>query len=298
MKNKVVVTGANGFIGNYVTSELVKKGAEVLALNGKGFEVTNNNVKNCVVDILNIDEIKSAFKDFQPDCIVHLAAIAAPTFGNIAMLYDINVHGSENILDAVKEVCAEGTRVILTSTAGVYGNSGKDFIMEETCYNPQNHYSYSKMIMEYISKNYKDCLDIKIIRPFNMIGRGQRTNFLVPKLVEAFVTKQPVLKVGNLETQRDYVDVAFASKVFAKMATDDNIKYDILNICAGSTTKGSDITRLLAELTGFSPKIEVNPEFLRKNEIMRMVGDSTKCFDFAGEDIRPIPIKQILENMI
>ena len=298
MKNRVIVTGANGFIGNYVTKELIKNGAEVLAMNGKGLDVKNNDVKNCVVDILNIDDIKNAFKDFKPDCILHLAAIAAPTFGNVAMLYDINVHGSENILEAAKGVCSEGTRVVLTSTAGVYGNSGKDFITEETGYNPQNHYSYSKMVMEYISKNYRDILDIKIIRPFNMIGTGQTTKFLVPKLVEAFVTKQPVLKVGNLETQRDYVDVEFASKIFAKFATEDNSKYNVLNICAGSAVKGSEITDLLAELTGYSPKIEVNPEFLRKNEIMRMVGDPTKCFDFAGEDLRPISIRQILSRMI
>lgn len=298
MKNRVIVTGANGFIGNYVTKELVKNGAEVLAMNGKGLDVKNNDVKNCVADILNIDEVRAAFKDFNPDCILHLAAIAAPTFGNIAMLYDINVHGSENILEAAKEVCSEGTRVVLTSTAGVYGNSGKDFISEDTEYNPQNHYSYSKMIMEYISKNYRDILDIKIIRPFNMIGTGQTTKFLVPKLVEAFVTKQQVLKVGNLETQRDYVDVEFASKIFAKFATEENLKYNVLNICAGSAVKGSEITDILAELTGYSPKIEVNPEFLRKNEIMRMVGDPTKCFDFAGENLRPISIRQILSRMI
>ena len=80
MKKRIAVTGANGFVGNYVTESLLRDGAEVLAINGPGIEIKNKNVKNCYADILNIDDIKAAFKDFQPDSIIHLAAIAAPTF--------------------------------------------------------------------------------------------------------------------------------------------------------------------------------------------------------------------------
>lgn len=298
MTKKVLVTGANGFVGNYVTNELLNNGADVIALNGPGLDVKNNKITNICVDILDIEAIKSVFRDFQPDCIIHLAAIAAPTYKDVAKIYDINVHGSENILDAAKASCKEGTRVILTSTAGVYGDSGKEYTDENTPYSPQNHYSYSKMVMEYVSRNYKDELDIKIIRPFNMIGIGQSPNFIVSKFTKAFIDKVPVLRVGNLNTERDFFNVEFAAKVFANTALKEDVKYDIINICAGKATTGAQILDILKEITDYEPKIEVQQEFLRKNEVMRMVGDTTRCFDVAGDGIRPLPVNQILKNMV
>lgn len=298
MRKRVAVTGANGFVGNYVTDSLIKNGVEVLAINGPGFEIKNKNVKNCYADILNIDDVKTAFKDFQPESIIHLAAIAAPVFNDIAKLYDINVHGSENIMDAAKAVCKQGTRLILISTAGVYGDSGKEYTDEDTPYNPQNHYSYSKMIMEYLSKNYKDELDVKIVRPFNFIGKGQSVNFIVSKFVKAFKDRESVLKVGNIKTQRDYLDIEFGTSVIAKIAYMDEIKYDKINICTGIATSGEDIINNLKELTGYCPKIEVEPAFLRKNDIMRMVGRPDRGFELAGVNKQPATVKELLKNLL
>ncbi|MBO7672097.1 NAD-dependent epimerase/dehydratase family protein [bacterium] len=298
MKKRIAVTGANGFVGSYVTEALLRDGAEVLAINGPGLEIKNKNVKNCYADILNLDDIKSAFKEFQPDSIIHLAAIAAPTFKDLAKLYDINVHGSENIMDAAKEVCKQGTRLVLVSTAGIYGDSGKEYTDENSPYNPQNHYSYSKMVMEFLSRNYRDDLDIKIVRPFNFIGKGQSVNFIVSKFVKAFQEKEPVLKVGNIKTQRDYIDISFGAWALAKIATNDDVKYDVINVCTGVATSGEDIINTLEELTGYCPKIEVEPAFLRKNDIMRMVGDPTRWLEVAGPNQKPAPVKELLKNLL
>ena len=299
MRKKIAVTGANGFVGNYVTASLVNCGAEVLALNGPGLEVKNNpNIKNCNADILNIDEIKAVLKDFQPDSILHLAAIAAPTYKDLAKLYNTNVHGSENIMDAAHDVCKEGTRLVLVSTAGVYGDSGKEYTNEDTPYNPQNHYSYSKMIMEYLSRNYRDSLDIKIVRPFNFIGRGQSVNFLVSKFVKSFQDKEPVLKVGNIKTQRDYLDIKFGADVLAKIACNVDVKYDVINVCTGVATSGEDIINTLKELTGHCPKIEIEPKFLRKNDIMRMVGEPSRGFEIAGNNNKPAEVRELLKDLL
>ena len=298
MQKKVFVTGASGFIGKYVIDELCRQNTRILALdrNCNGFNLPN--ISYCSVNLLNKEDISRSLIEFQPDAVIHLAAIAAPVHNDVAEIYNINVHGSEVLLDAIKATCQKETRVILTSTAGVYGNSSKEYINEETEYNPQNHYSFSKMVMEYISKAYKDDLDIRIVRPFNMIGRGQRDNFLIPKLVNAFVTKQEILQVGNLDTMRDYVNVDYAAKIFTELALQDNPPYSVLNICSGHGVKGIEILDILEEITNYRPKIEVNPQFLRKNEIMRLVGEPSKCNSFVANKFKLENIKEILKVMV
>lgn len=294
MEARVLITGARGFIGHHIVKELLNQNANILTCDRTKADFNNEKVICKQVDILNRENLFRCIADFQPTSVIHLAAIASPVYGNIAELYDINVRGTENLLSGLKS----GTRVVLTSTAGVYGNSEKRLITEDTPYNPQNHYSLSKMVMEYIAKTYQDELDIKIIRPFNIIGHGQKENFLVPKLINAFTTKQPILSVGNIDTYRDFVDVDFASKVFCKVAITSDMPENILNICTGLGTKGRDILNILTELTGYSPNLQVNPTFLRKNEIMRLVGDPTKCNAFIGSDVKSKSVKEILTDLL
>ena len=298
MTHRILITGINGFVGRHITKELLTN--KDIRIMGFDRSVNGSFDKNVVVETVNLldkDALTKTISEFKPTAVIHLAAIASPTYGNVGDLYDINVHGSENLLDVLYEICDANTRVVLTSTAGVYGNSGKEFITEETPYNPENHYSFSKMVMEYIAKKYQDKLDIKIVRPFNMIGIGQSENFLVPKLVKAFASKQPVLSVGNMNTYRDFVDVDFAAKIFCKLALSPKVEYDVINICAGHGTTGNDILVALKEITKYSPKVEINPQFIRKNEIMRLVGDPTKCNKFIGE-LRTKPVKTILAEMV
>lgn len=297
MQKKVFVTGAGGFVGSYILKSLNMAGASILAHDIKGAKFSVEGIRSCDVDLKDKQALSQVIRDFAPDSVIHLAAIASPTYGNIAEIYDVNVNLSEILLDVIRDNCPKGTRVVLTSTAGVYGNSDKAFISENSEYNPQNHYSFSKMVMEYISRAYKDDLDVKIIRPFNMIGCGQKENFLIPKLVRAYVQKQDVLKVGNLNTVRDYVDIEYAAKVFCKMALTDETEYDVLNICSGHGVKGTEILHMLQELTSFSPRIEVDPKFLRKNEIMQLVGDPTRCNAFMGDE-KPKKIEHILKHMV
>lgn len=298
MDKRIFVTGASGFVGRAIVKELLAQNATIMALDRAAYDFADNRVVFSNTNLLDKDGLAKDIAAFNPTGVIHLAAIASPVYGNIAELYDINIHGTENLLDVLHDKCAKNTRVILTSTAGVYGNSDKEFINEDTPYNPQNHYSFSKMITEYIAKAYKEDLDIRIIRPFNIIGVGQNENFLVPKLVKAFAEKQSVLLVGNMNTYRDFVDIDFAAKLFGKAVLDLKMEYDVLNMCAGKGTRGQDILDILQELTGYTPKVEVNPQFLRKNEIMRLVGDPTRCNQFMGPDIKTKSVREILASMV
>lgn len=293
---KIFITGASGFIGHHLVNKLSSLNMDVFACSR-----TNNTHRASVlsknIDILNRHELEDALSTFQPDCIIHLAAIASPASSQVSEIYNVNVAGTENLLESAIKIQSKKTKIILASTAGVYGNSIEAFIPENADYNPQNHYSYSKMIMEYIAQRYKDRCGIKIVRPFNVIGYGQKENFLIPKLVKAFVERQKILQVGNIDTVRDYVDIDFATEFFYKLIIEENSNFNVINLCSGKGTSGKDILQMLQNLTKYSPKIEINKEFLRAYEVMRLVGDNTKCKTIMGEN-KTLQIEQILQNMI
>lgn len=299
MVEKVFITGASGFIGQYVTRGLAELGLEVNALLRDSYNRFTNypNVTSSYIPLHNTEGLISLLKNFKPDVVIHLAAIASPTHGNVSEIYYTNVCGTESLLDAISIACPVGTKVVLTSTAGVYGNSHFDLIPEFAEYSPVNHYSFSKMSMELLSRTYEENLDIKIVRPFNIIGNGQKGNFLVPKLVRSFYKREKIIKVGNINTIRDYSDILFASRAFIDIALND-WSANVYNICSGHGTSGLELIYFLKELTGFEPIIEVNNLLVRKKEIDRSVGDPSLLKKFIKNQYKNSSVKKILSDML
>ena len=206
MNKRILVTGAEGFIGKYLLDELGNRGVEYLATDVISEEIVQKeNYRK--VSLLHKEEIRKVVRDYQPDVVVHLAAIALVTHENIPEIYEVNVCGTENLLSVLAEEQKNKTRVVLMSTAGVYGNQDAEFYDESLPYKPSNHYSFSKMITEYLSKEYEESLDIKIVRPFNIIGTGQKETFLIPKLVKYFAERVDRIPLGNISSIRDYISV-------------------------------------------------------------------------------------------
>ena len=299
MTHKILVTGAGGFIGRHVTEILGKLGHDVMAMTRREFAewASLKNVRPFSVSLLDKEGLENIIHTFLPDIVIHLAAIASPTHNDIMEIFQTNVKGSENLLEGLRKHCPAGTRVVLTSTAGVYGNAPLKNIPENTPYSPMNYYGLSKVTMELLAKRYGE-FDIRILRPFNIIGVGQKENFLIPKLVRAFASRQPVLKVGNLETVRDYTDVLFGSEVFVQMALRDDCADKILNLCSGYGTAGGQIVEYLRQITGYSPEIVVDKSFIRRGGIMRLVGDSSRLKAFMNNGSKPLKVKDILAQMV
>ena len=212
-KKRVLITGASGFIGQFVLKEMLKnEDIDFFAIDTR--KIPNiSTEKQELVSLLDKEKLMEIIKRYKPNIIIHLAAIALVTHDNVGEIYNVNVQGTENLLEVTQEYCDKGTRVILASTAGVYGNQKVEKYKEDLPYNPANNYSYSKMITEYLGKRYKDDLEIVTIRPFNIIGVGQSENFLIPKLVEHFANRKEKLSVGNISSFRDYVDVEYCAEV-------------------------------------------------------------------------------------
>lgn len=296
-KKRVLITGASGFIGQFVLKEIVKhEDIDFFAIDTR--KISDVSVeKQESVSLLDKEKLMGIIKKYQPNVIIHLAAIALVTHDNVGEIYNVNVQGTENLLEAAQEYCDNGTRVILASTAGVYGNQEVEKYREDLPYNPANNYSYSKMITEYLGKRYKDNLEIVTIRPFNIIGVGQSENFLIPKLVEHFANKKEKLSVGNISSFRDYVDVEYCAEVILELIQREKIDFDVLNICSGIPTSGEMVLQLLQEMTSFKPEIEISKNFVRKNEVWKMIGDTTRLSKFMNGK-KSQSVKYILLKML
>lgn len=295
---KILITGADGFFGQHLLRELEQRGISSYL----GLVIQKNPLlpedKQVTADITEPEIVRSILERYQPDVIIHLAAIASVTYGNVPELYRVNICGSENILEAAKQVCKKGTRVILISSAGVYGIQQEAYLTEELPLNPVNHYSYTKMVMEILSRQYSSYLDIKIVRPFTIIGKGQSSNFFISKLVKGFAERKPVLELGNIQSVRDYTDVELCAFTLAELACRETVPEQIMNICTEEETKGTDVIELLKTLTGFEPEIHISEECIRENEIWRLVGDNQRLKNFLGESFHYKKVKKILEEML
>lgn len=294
---RIFITGADGFIGQHLIQELRHRNADYMGAVIKKTAVLDAD-KQMIVDITDYSSVEGALESYQPDVIIHLAAIASVTFGNLAALYQVNVCGAENILLAAKKVCKKGSRVIMISSAGVYGIQKAQYLSEYLQPNPVNHYSYTKMVLEVICRQYKDYFDIKIVRPFTVVGKGQNTSFFISKLVEKFAKREPVLELGNIESVRDYTDVELCGYTLAELATRENVEEEILNICTGTGTKGTEVVEILKHLTGFEPQIRISNKYVRDNEIWSLVGDNALIKNFLKSGYRYKVLEEILKEML
>ena len=297
MGKKLLITGGNGFIGRALCRACLADGTVFFVLSRDG-TCTERAGRGLPGDLLDIRSLEAIMETFRPDVVVHLAAIASPVHQNVSEVYNANVVGSENLLTAAKSYLPGGTRVILASTAGVYGNQPASLLSEDMPFNPVNHYSYSKMVMEFLSRQYADALDICIIRPFNIIGAGQKENFFIPKLVKHFSQRMPEIFLGNLKAVRDYVSVELCAKSIMALVKADGPVPPVLNICSGIGHSCEDIVHILEELTGHHPKVHSSTEFTRSNEIWRLVGDPTRLKSMIDGNYTIEPITEILKTML
>lgn len=294
---KILITGASGFIGKYCCKEILASGYDYLAIvrNREKVESTLNSV---IANLYDKEELMKVIDTYKPDAVLHLAAIAAVTYGDISEIYRTNICATETLLEALYNTCDVGTRVVLVSTAGVYGNQKDKYYYEDMPFSPANHYSYSKMVMEYMSQQYLDKLDIKIVRPFNIVGYGQNENFFLPKLVRAFASKQEIINLGNISSERDYVNVEYCVNVLMELLKRDTVEIDKVNICSGIATSGTDIIDILKAISGFTPQIKISNNFVRKNEVWRLIGSNERLLEFLGDkEFTGVGIYKILSNM-
>jgi GDP-6-deoxy-D-talose 4-dehydrogenase len=289
-----LVTGASGFTGPYVIEQLLDQGYEVHG--AARAHSSDSNICSHKIDLCDPQNLAALVAEVQPTVVVHLAAIAFVGHRDFADMYLSNVVGTRNLLAALADGAPTLQRVLLASSANVYGNNNINILTEETQYNPQNDYAVSKCAMEMMAKLWFQRLPITIVRPFNYTGVGQSPDFLVPKIVNHFAGKKPVIELGNIDVFRDFSDVRSVANAYAHLLK-DGAPGEVYNVCSGREYDINYILDTLSDLSGHSIEVIINPEFVRANEVKRLKGSNKKLAAAIGST-GSIPLEETLSWML
>jgi len=272
--SKVLITGLNGFTGQHLKPYFVALGFEVVGLNS------------------DLTDRKAVFREvikISPSYVIHLAAISFAAESNADLIYGVNVTGSINLLDALCELSDPIQKVILASSATVYGNVPNSILSESLCPKPLNHYGCSKLAMEHMAQNYMTKFPLLITRPFNYTGIGHAEHFLIPKIIQAYKNKERFIELGNLEVSREFNDVRDICSIYKTLLINE-ANMETVNLCSGKAISLMRIIELMNNIAGYEIDVRVNPEFIRPNEIKNLAGDTHKLsemiqprFDFNIE---------------
>jgi GDP-6-deoxy-D-talose 4-dehydrogenase len=287
----VLITGARGFTGRWLSDQLRAAGYTVHGLIHRG----PAGERESVADLLDSAQLRAVLDAVRPDFIVHLAAITFVPHGNSAEIYQTNLVGALNLLEATLAAGLRPRKILLASSANVYGNPPVEVIDETICPAPVNHYATSKLAMEHMARTYRDRLPIIITRPFNYTGPGQARHFLIPKIVNQYRERQSVIELGNLDVIRDFSDVRFVASAY-RLLLECETRDETVNICSGEGVALGEIIERMDRIAGYSMTVRVNPDFVRANEIHRLIGSPQRLFALIGA-VPPIRINDILRNL-
>jgi len=293
MTRRALVTGSEGFTGRYVCAALRAAGWNVWGTGVRPDAQTSNYV---ACELTEPKQVASLVAEVKPDLVVHLAGIAFVAHGDPSAFYQVNVIGTRNLLAALASSDHKPRCVILASSANVYGNSTEGVLGERTPPNPANDYAVSKLAMEFMARLWRDQLPIVITRPFNYTGRGQDSNFLIPKIVKHFRERAPTIELGNLDVERDFSDVRDVAKAYVTIA-ENCPAGETVNLCSGRCYALRDVLNMACEISGHLLEIRVNPAFVRNNEVRVLQGDRSHLEALVGY-WKPVTLADTLEWML
>ncbi|WMC09224.1 GDP-mannose 4,6-dehydratase [Oceanimonas pelagia] len=272
-----LVTGASGFTGRYMVAALQQRSFKVIGLGSKPSPA--DVMIPC--DLTDPAAVKAAVSQAAPDWVIHLAALSFVEHADQQAFYQVNVFGTLNLLQALSELEKPPSRVLIASSANVYGIPDISRITEKECPTPVNHYACSKLAMEHMVANFFECLPIVITRPFNYTGPGQDSRFLIPKIVEHFARGDRTIELGNIDVSRDFSDVRDLISAYLSLLESD-VSGTTVNVCSGKDTALRTIIERMNHLAGYNIEVKVNPAFVRANEIPRLCGVNDRLKNLTG----------------
>ncbi len=283
--NKVLVTGADGFIGSHLTEALLAEGCEVRALaqynsfNNWGWleDIHHPGLEVVTGDVRDPNFCRHIVKGV--DTVFHLAALIAIPYSYVApdSYVDTNVKGTLNICQAVRD---EGVgRLLVTSTSEVYGTARYVPIDEKHPKQPQSPYSASKIGADAIALSFHNAFEtpVTIVRPFNTYGPRQSARAIIPTIITQIANGEREIKVGDLTPTRDFNFVADTAAGFIALAKCQEAIGKEINIATGKEVSMAETLQTIARLMGADVKWVTDPQRLRPSgsEVFRLLGDNT-----------------------
>lgn len=270
-QSTVLITGSQGFTGSYLRDALLSANYVVFGIINHTEHQQPREWERCA-DLCDAKKLHQVIAAIQPDYVIHLAGISNVIHDNVDALYQINLHGTLNLLSVIQQAALPVKKIILASSAYIYGNHTQQKITETVCPKPMNHYAMSKLAMEYMASNLYPGLPIVIVRPFNYTGVGQKNHVLIPKIIHHFMTKSSTIHLGNLHVYREFNDVRMIAQAYCQLLTHADPGVTV-NFCTGNSYCLRDILDLSTTISGHHLDVIVNPEFVRTHEAAVLSGD-------------------------
>lgn len=279
MNTVALITGLRGFTGRYLAEALRARGVRTVGL----VRVSPQGADEIVCDLTDVQSVRQAVAQLRPTHVAHLAALSFVGHSDARAFYDVNLFGTLNLLEALAALDAPPQRVLIASSANVYGTPDVEVIDETLCPAPVNHYACSKLAMEYMTRSFFGRLPIVITRPFNYTGVGQDEKFLIPKIVNHFKRRAPFIELGNLDVSRDFSDVRDVVAAYSALLLDaPDVEGQTFNVCSGRAYSLRDVLVMAEKLSGHDLEIRVNSAFVRSNEVPRLLGSNLKLRQITG----------------
>lgn len=286
---KILVTGADGFIGSHLVEHLVEQGYQVKAFcyynsfNSWGWidsfdKKLLDKIEIFTGDIRDPNGVREAMKDCQ--IVFHLAALIAIPFSYHSpdSYVDTNVKGTLNVLQAAKDFEIE--RVLVTSTSEVYGTAQYVPIDENHPKQAQSPYSATKIGADAIADSFFRSfnLPITIVRPFNTFGPRQSARAFIPTIITQLLNGKSEIKLGDVTPTRDLLFVTDTVKGFVAIANCKELIGHEVNIATNSEISIKDVAELIIKEINPNAKIILDNERIRpeNSEVFRLFGDNTK----------------------
>lgn len=281
---RVLITGANGFSGPYVAAALTVQGHEVHGLSKANGPTEAAEVARWhFADLMDYTALAEVITEVQPEHVVHLAAISFVPHAHVSEIYQTNIVGTRNLLEALSINCRATRSTIIVSSAHVYGNRIGGALDELTPPDPHSDYALSKLACEHLARMYNDRVPSIIVRPFNYTGRGQDVHFIIPKIIDHVRSKQSRIELGNIDVARDFSDVRFFAESITALLVSADAVGEVVNICSGEAYPLTYILDLVGQISGYEIEVISNPAFFRVNDVMQLWGDPTKLRKLVGE---------------
>lgn len=305
----ILITGAAGFVGPYLADHWrtdCRKG-EIWGLVWEGDPAPPpDSVRPVTGDITDPASIRAVIQKCRPEVVFHLAAASSVTtsWNEPALVERVNVGGSRNLFDAVRQV-GDDPLIIVASSAEVYGSVplADQPITELTPLHPQSPYAQSKAAQEALAHHYGAESGLRIIRLrlFPHTGPGRPPQFVASNFARQLARierglEPPVLSVGNLEAVRDFTDVRDVARAYLSTAV-NGVAGEVYNVCSGRGLSIGSLLELLLELTDAEVEIEVDPDRLRAADIPHLVGDHSRLTAATGWDPQ-IPFERTLRDLL
>ncbi len=291
---KALITGVNGFVGPYLKKHLLENNIEVI-----GTDISSGNEVDSVSDLLDNERIMKLVENSKPDFIFHLAAQSSVklSWQKPELTRNVNVNGTRNLLDAVKKFVPE-SRVLVVSSADIYGVPKEFPIKEGNKLNPVSPYGESRLEQEKLALGYG--LNVIISRSFSHTGPGQSPVFVcsdfAKQIAEIEKGKEPVIKVGNLNVKRDFTDVRDIIRAYLMCLKKCDIG-EAYNICSGRVYSIREILDILLKFTDKDIKIKEDKGKKRKKDILVMDADNSKFVSKTGWKAE-IPFEETLKGLL